>query len=98
MGSSDGSADVCSSDLRTQVSARAAGNSEGPNGLRLGQNVRHETFGEGTVLSFDGDGERTRIEVRFKSSGTKRLLLSFAHLQASCARHHEHDGGHADRI
>src|SRR3546814_5166762 len=32
--------------LRTQVSARAAGNSEGPNGLRLGQNVRHEKFGE----------------------------------------------------
>src|SRR3546814_1825578 len=57
--------------LRTQVSARAAGNSEGPNGLRLGQNVRHEKFGEGTVLSFDGDGERTRIEVRLKTSGTK---------------------------
>ncbi|NGY06460.1 DNA helicase II [Solimonas terrae] len=67
---------------RTQLSTRAAGGGEGPNGLRLGQSVRHEKFGEGTVLSFDGDGERTRIEVRFKSSGTKWLMLSFANLQA----------------
>lgn len=68
---------------RTQVSARAAGSGEGPNGLRLGQSVRHEKFGEGTVLSFDGDGERTRIEVRFKTTGTKWLMLSFANLQAN---------------
>src|SRR3546814_11834413 len=48
--------------LRTQVSERAAGNSEGPNGLRLGQNLRHEKFGEGTVLSFDGeDRKSTRL-------------------------------------
>jgi DNA helicase-2/ATP-dependent DNA helicase PcrA len=33
------------------------------------------------VLAFDGDGERTRVEVRFKSSGTKWLMLSFANLQ-----------------
>ncbi len=54
----------------------------GPNGLRLGQQVRHEKFGEGTVLAFDGDGDRTRIEVRFKSSGTKWLMLSYANLQS----------------
>ncbi len=54
---------------------------EGPGGLRLGQQVRHEKFGEGTVLAFDGDGDRTRIEVRFKSSGTKWLMLSYANLQ-----------------
>ncbi|HEY0974745.1 MAG TPA: DNA helicase II [Solimonas sp.] len=52
----------------------------GPGGLRLGQQVRHEKFGEGTVLAFDGDGDRTRIEVRFKSSGTKWLMLSYANL------------------
>jgi DNA helicase-2/ATP-dependent DNA helicase PcrA len=66
---------------RPQISARAAGGGEGPNGLRLGQTVKHEKFGEGTVLAFDGDGERTRIEVRFKGSGTKWLMLSFANLQ-----------------
>jgi DNA helicase-2/ATP-dependent DNA helicase PcrA len=66
---------------RQTVTTGMMGKSEGPAGLRLGQAVRHEKFGEGTVLAFDGDGERTRVEVRFKSSGTKWLMLSFANLQ-----------------
>ncbi|MFP5304795.1 MAG: DNA helicase II [Gammaproteobacteria bacterium] len=53
----------------------------GPGGLRLGQRVRHDRFGEGTILQFDGDGERTRVEVRFASAGTKWLMLSVANLQ-----------------
>jgi DNA helicase-2/ATP-dependent DNA helicase PcrA len=52
-------------------------------GFKLGQNVRHERFGEGVILSFEGDGERTQVEVRFKSVGTKRLLLNIAKLQAA---------------
>ncbi|WP_028081250.1 DNA helicase II [Solimonas soli] len=67
---------------RQPVSPSMMGKSEGPAGLRLGQSVRHEKFGEGTVLAFDGDGERTRIEVRFKNAGTKWLMLSFARLEA----------------
>ncbi|SFF26065.1 ATP-dependent DNA helicase UvrD [Fontimonas thermophila] len=50
-------------------------------GLRLGQRVRHARFGEGTILQFDGDGERMRVEVRFQSAGTKWLMLSVANLQ-----------------
>ena len=57
------------------------GGSTGPQGLRLGQQVRHDKFGDGTVLAFDGDGERTRVEVLFKNDGTKWLMLSFAKLQ-----------------
>ncbi len=67
---------------RPQISARMAGGGEGAAGLRLGQSVQHDKFGEGTVLAFDGDGERTRIEVRFRASGTKWLMLSFANLRA----------------
>jgi DNA helicase-2/ATP-dependent DNA helicase PcrA len=62
--------------------APAAGNSEGPGGFKLGARVRHEKFGEGTILSFDGDGDRTRVEIRFRDGGTKWLMLSYAHLQA----------------
>lgn len=65
---------------QTVTPAMLGRNAAGPQGLRLGQAVRHEKFGDGTVLSFDGDGDRTRIEVRFKS-GTKWLMLSFAKLQ-----------------
>jgi DNA helicase-2/ATP-dependent DNA helicase PcrA len=50
-------------------------------GLKLGQRVQHKSFGEGTVLAFEGDGERLRIEVRFRDAGTKWLMLSFANLQ-----------------
>jgi DNA helicase-2/ATP-dependent DNA helicase PcrA len=50
-------------------------------GYRLGARVRHAKFGEGTILSFDGDGERTRVEIRFRDAGTKWLMLSYANLQ-----------------
>ncbi|HZP13111.1 MAG TPA: DNA helicase II [Nevskiaceae bacterium] len=50
-------------------------------GLKLGQSVRHDKFGEGVILNFDGDGERTRVEVRFTHAGTKWLMLNVARLQ-----------------
>ena len=50
-------------------------------GLKLGQRVQHKSFGEGVVTSFDGDGDRTRIEVRFREAGTKWLMLAYANLQ-----------------
>jgi DNA helicase-2/ATP-dependent DNA helicase PcrA len=51
----------------------AATTGEGPGGFRLGDRVRHAKFGEGTILSFDGDGDRTRIEIKFRDAGTKWL-------------------------
>ena len=54
----------------------------GPGGFKLGQRVSHAKFGEGTILSFDGDGDRARVEVRFKDAGNKWLMLSLANLQA----------------
>jgi DNA helicase II / ATP-dependent DNA helicase PcrA len=50
-------------------------------GFSLGQRVRHQSFGEGTVTSFDGDGDRLRIEVNFRKAGPKWLMLSYANLQ-----------------
>jgi len=58
-------------------------NSIGPGGFTLGQRVVHAKFGEGVILSFDGDGDRARVEVRFKSAGTKWLMVSIANLQAA---------------
>ncbi|HVT34118.1 MAG TPA: DNA helicase II [Nevskiaceae bacterium] len=53
-----------------------------PGGFRLGQRVSHAKFGEGTILNFDGNDERARVEVRFASAGTKWLMLAMANLQA----------------
>lgn len=65
---------------RTKMTAATTG--EGPGGHRLGDRVRHPKFGEGTILSFDGDGDRTRVEIKFREAGTKWLMLSYANLQA----------------
>ncbi|PTU31522.1 DNA helicase II [Stenotrophobium rhamnosiphilum] len=54
----------------------------GPGGYKLGQRVSHERFGEGTILSFEGDGDRAQVEIRFKAHGTKRLMISYANLTA----------------
>ncbi len=51
-------------------------------GFKLGQRVTHDKFGEGTILSFEGEGERAQVEIRFRSAGVKRLVLGMAKLQA----------------
>lgn len=60
---------------------RDGASSTGPGGFKLGQRVQHAKFGEGTILAFDGDGERARVEVRFREAGAKWLVLSFANLR-----------------
>ena len=66
---------------RPQLTPRMA-QGEGTLGFRIGQSVRHASFGEGVILSFDGEGERARVEIRFAGSGTKWLVLTLAKLQA----------------
>jgi DNA helicase-2/ATP-dependent DNA helicase PcrA len=65
---------------RTQTTAATA--NEVPGGYKLGGRVRHPKFGEGTILAFDGDGDRMRVEVKFREAGTKWLMLAQAKLEA----------------
>jgi DNA helicase II / ATP-dependent DNA helicase PcrA len=48
----------------------------------IGQNVRHEKFGEGVVINFEGRGLDARVQVRFAREGTKWLALQYAKLSA----------------
>ncbi|WP_295587515.1 DNA helicase II [uncultured Lamprocystis sp.] len=50
-------------------------------GFRLGQRVLHPTFGEGVVLSAEGQGAQARIQVNFKDGGAKWLVLAYARLE-----------------
>ncbi|HEU0197506.1 MAG TPA: DNA helicase II [Nevskiaceae bacterium] len=50
-------------------------------GFKLGDSVTHAKFGEGTVLAFEGSGARARVQVRFRTTGTKWLLVALAKLQ-----------------
>jgi DNA helicase-2/ATP-dependent DNA helicase PcrA len=49
-------------------------------GLRIGDDVRHNVFGEGVILDMSGSGDKTEALVRFRDVGEKRLLLSWAPL------------------
>ena len=45
--------------------------------LKVGDTVRHKSFGEGRVLALEGTGDKTVAKVRFASE-EKRLLLRYA--------------------
>lgn len=47
--------------------------------FRIGQEVHHRIFGDGTVLDCEGDGDDMKVRVRFSKSGvgTKVLIASY---------------------
>jgi len=55
---------------------------DAPSGLRLGQQVSHPKFGEGTVMSYEGQGNQARVQINFNSAGSKWLVAAYANLQA----------------
>jgi DNA helicase-2/ATP-dependent DNA helicase PcrA len=50
-------------------------------GLRVGDDVRHSSWGEGVVLELHGAGEKAEATVRFPGVGEKHLLLAWAPLE-----------------
>ena len=48
--------------------------------MRLGQAVSHPSFGHGVVVSAEGHGAHTRVQVNFENAGPKWLVLAYAHL------------------
>lgn len=47
---------------------------------KLGQRVSHAKFGEGVVLQMEGDGAQERVQINFKQTGVKWLMLAYAQL------------------
>jgi len=50
-------------------------------GFRLGQRVRHATFGDGVILNAEGQGPSARVQVNFERAGAKWLVVAYANLQ-----------------
>jgi len=48
--------------------------------LKLGQRVRHATFGDGVVVDYEGTGAHTRVQINFERAGQKWLVLAYAKL------------------
>jgi DNA helicase-2/ATP-dependent DNA helicase PcrA len=51
-------------------------------GFQLGQQVRHNVYGDGIILNFEGNGPRARVHIAFDEVGTKILILASANLVA----------------
>jgi len=50
--------------------------------VKLGQRVSHPSFGEGVVISAEGSGAHTRLQVNFEAGGSKWLVAAYANLTA----------------
>ena len=51
-------------------------------GFKVGQSVFHNKFGEGVILTLEGNGADARVQVNFGRHGTKWLMLAVAKLTA----------------
>ena len=50
-------------------------------GFKLGQRVQHSSFGDGTIIGFEGVGDHARAQVNFEHVGVKWLVLGYAKLK-----------------
>jgi len=50
--------------------------------LKLGQHVRHASFGDGVVIDAEGSGAHARVQVNFENAGAKWLVVAYANLTA----------------
>jgi DNA helicase-2/ATP-dependent DNA helicase PcrA len=48
--------------------------------LRRGQRVRHEQFGDGTILTMEGSGPEAKLTVYFDRVGRKKFIAKYAKL------------------
>ncbi|MEQ8719612.1 MAG: DNA helicase PcrA [Acidimicrobiales bacterium] len=70
---------------KAMAAGRAAPNASVATGdgqsIKVGDDVRHGTFGEGVVLDIRGEGDKAEVRVNFAGIGEKQLLLSWAPLE-----------------
>jgi len=43
--------------------------------------VFHEKFGEGVILTYEGEGSSARVQVNFNDAGSKWLVMGYANLK-----------------
>ena len=62
-------------------SVSPTGNTNENNPFDLGQSVKHKVFGEGVVLSVEGSGDGSRMQINFNKAGIKWLVTAYADLE-----------------
>lgn len=59
---------------------RPAVKTESKADLKRGQRVRHEMFGDGTILTMEGSGPDAKLTVYFDRTGSKKFIAKYAKL------------------
>ncbi len=72
-------------DAVVQAAIRRGGEAPGSRGaehlgLKLGDDVTHDKWGEGVIIDLEGVGDKAEAVVNFREAGEKRLLLAWAPL------------------
>jgi DNA helicase-2/ATP-dependent DNA helicase PcrA len=49
--------------------------------FKIGSSVRHAKFGEGVVVTYEGNGENLVIKINFGNQGLKTLAMEYAKLE-----------------
>ncbi len=49
--------------------------------IKIGQRVKHQKFGNGVVLSYEGEDDNLKLYINFEDYGSKWLVLTYAHLE-----------------
>jgi len=49
--------------------------------IKAGSKIKHKAFGNGTVISVKGSGEKAELTIAFDSKGIKKLMLGFAPIE-----------------
>jgi DNA helicase-2/ATP-dependent DNA helicase PcrA len=50
-------------------------------GFKVGQRVKHQKFGSGVILSYEGEDDNLKLYINFEDYGSKWLVLTYAHLE-----------------
>jgi len=66
---------------RTRSQGAAPRPRRGESNPVIGQRVRHPTYGLGTIIAVDGEGDDRKLTVSFTDYGTKKLLERYAQLE-----------------
>jgi DNA helicase-2/ATP-dependent DNA helicase PcrA len=49
--------------------------------FKIGASVRHAKFGEGVVVTYEGNGDNLVIKINFGNQGLKTLAMEYAKLE-----------------
>jgi len=64
-----------------QAKVRSLSSSLPKNEWKMGQKVKHEKFGFGTVINVEGSDNNTRLQIAFQAQGIKWLIAHLAKLE-----------------